>query len=302
MLDSIVIGGGSAGLSAALVLGRARRSVLVLDSGQPRNAPASAAHGVFTRDGTPPLDLLRIGREQLQPYSGVQLQGTAATEVRRHSAGFEVVTAESCVHAKTVLLAYGVKDDLPPIAGLESFWGSSVLHCPYCHGWEVRDEPLAYVASGDAAIEFGKLLLGWSRDLVLCTNGGEELSAGQREALTRNGIEVREQTISRLRGRDGMLTEIVFADGSVLSRRALFVRPAQHPGSGLDVQLGCARTEAGFLQVDEFGRTSVPGVYAAGDLITRFQQVIRAAASGAVAAASINMDLLSAEFDRVAMA
>jgi thioredoxin reductase len=299
MTDVVIIGGGAAGLSAALVLGRARRNVLVLDAGQPRNAPASAAHGVFTREGTPPLELLRIARDQLSAYPSIEVREGVAASVHAGINDFHVTTVSGeRIGARKLLLAYGLADSLPEIAGIGQFWGESVLHCPYCHGWEVRDEPLAYIANGAMATEFGALLLGWSRDLVLCTNGPADLTDEQREQLSRNGVQVREQRIISVEGEGRKLRGVRFEDGTVLFRSALFVRPAVSPRTNFSVVLGCEHTEAGFIKVDELGRTSVPGVFAAGDLVTPFQQVIRAAATGATAAAGINHSLAGEDFAR----
>lgn len=297
MTDVVIIGGGAAGLSAALVLGRARRNVLVLDGGQPRNAPAAAAHGVFTREGTPPLELLHIARDQLRSYPSIEVRDWDAVSVDAGPEHFHVTTVSGeRIQARRLLLAYGLADSLPEIAGLDKFWGESVLHCPYCHGWEIRDEPLAYIANGTVATEFGALLLGWSRDLVLCTNGPADLTAVQREQLRKNGVEVREQRIISVEGEGRKVRAIHFEGGPVLLRSALFVRPAVSPQMNFSVVLGCEHTEAGFVKADELGRTSVPGVFAAGDLVTSFQQVIRAAATGATAAAGINHSLAAEEF------
>lgn len=286
MLDVVVVGAGSAGLSAALVLGRARRQTLVLDGGQPRNAPSPAAHSFFTRDGTPPAKLLEIGRDQLLPYPSVSVRSGRAIGARVLPGGFEVSLAEGgSVQCRKLLLAYGVVDDLPPIDGLRELWGTSAVACPFCHGWEVRDEPLAIYGRGQSGFELSRLLLGWSRDLVLCAGGPAELTDEQRDGLVRNGVAIREEPVTRLDGREGVLERIVFSDGSELPRRALFLRPAQRPSSDLAARLGCESTDLGLVRTDEWGHTSVPGVYAAGDLVTPMQQVIRAAALGASAAA-----------------
>lgn len=297
MTDVVIIGGGAAGLSAALVLGRARRNVLVLDAGQPRNAPAAASHGVFTREGTPPLELLQIARNQLRGYPTIEVREGAAVSVEAALEHFHVMTdSGERIETRRLLLAYGLTDTLPEIAGLDAFWGESVLHCPYCHGWEVRDGALAYIANGTVAIEFGALLLGWSRDLVLCTNGPGDLTAEQRKQLRKNGIQVREQRIVGVEGAGRKLRAILFEDGPVLSRSALFVRPTVTPRMDFSVVLGCDHTEAGFVNADDLGHTSVPGVFAAGDLVTPFQQVIRAAATGSTAAAGINHSLAAEDF------
>lgn len=297
MFDVVVVGAGTAGLSSALVLGRARRRTLVLDSGRPRNAPSPAAHGVFTRDGTPPAELLSIGRGQLAPYHSVELREGVVTGARAADGGFEVRLADGdSIPTRKLLLAHGVTDLLPPIEGVEELWGTGVLHCPFCHGWEVRDEPLALHGRGSAAVDFAGLLRNWSPDLVLCTDGPGELTEDDRARLDRMGVGLREEPIARLVGSDGELRRIVFADGAELPRRALFVRPAQRLSSDLSELLGCEHTELGHIRVDQFGETSVPGVFAVGDAATPMQQVIRAAAMGSAAASRITHLLVAEDF------
>jgi thioredoxin reductase len=297
MLDVVVVGGGSAGLSAALVLGRARRNVLVIDAGQPRNAPSHEAHSFFTRDGTPPGELLAIGRQQLQPYDTVRLHNSAVTDVRAAGQGFRVFDANGgAVETRKLLFAYGVKDELPDIPGLPQLWGKSVIHCPYCHGWEVKDQPLAVYGRGEPVLEFVKLLRGWSRDLVVCSDGPAELSDAQRSDLGRFGVSVQEERIVSLQARGETLEAVVFADGSELRRRALFMRPRQQPAADLAARLGCQHTEQNLVAVDEWGQTSVAGVFAAGDLTTPMQQIVRAAALAAASAAWINHQLAAEDW------
>ncbi len=298
MNDVIIIGAGPAGLSAALILGRIRRRVLVIDSREPRNAASATSHSFFTQDGTPPLELLRIGREQLRPY-GVEVLDAEVADAFREGDGFTVVLNDrqggSRRSARRLLLATGVVDPLPEIEGLRELWGKSVLHCAYCHGWEVRDQPLAVYADGGSAAEIVALVRCLSSDVVLCTDGPADLG-DERELLDRNGVPVREERIVRLEGRDGQLERIVFADGTDLPRHALFLptRPRQH--SGLAERLGCALTDLGLVQVNADGLTTVPGVYAAGDLALRRHQVVVASADGAIAGIAINHDLAWGEF------
>jgi thioredoxin reductase len=296
MMDVIIVGGGVAGLSAALVLGRARRRTLVVDDGAPRNAPSPAAHSVFTRDGASPAELLRIARAQLAPYTSVELRDGRAVSLRRAPEGFVVGLVDGAdVRARRIVLALGVRDVLPAIDGLAALWGRGVLHCPYCHGWEVRDAPWALYASGSVAMEMAPLLLQWSRDLLLCTSGPAELAPSEREALIRHGVRIIETPIRRLEGAVA-LDRIIFADGHVESRRALFLRPAQMIASDLAQQIGCEQTEAGLIRIGSDHQTSVPGVYAAGDATTPVQQIVVAAASGAQAAMMLNRHLVQADF------
>jgi thioredoxin reductase len=291
--EVIVVGGGAAGLSAALVLGRARRRTLVVDDGAPRNAPSPEAHSLFTRDGTPPSELLRIARSQLEPYTTVRLCQGRAVSAEPVDQGFLVQLADGTRHhTRRILLATGVCDELPDIDGLRERWGRSVLHCPYCHGFEVRDEPVALLASGAQAMDMGPLLLQWSRDLVVVSNGPCGLTDEERAKLARRGVEVIETPIARLEGEGDALERVVFTDGRTESRGALFVRPAQTVRGEIVAQLGCELTETGLIRIDAECRTSVPRVFAAGDASSPMQQLVAAAAAGALAAGMINRDLV----------
>jgi thioredoxin reductase len=299
--DAVVVGAGSAGLSAALVLGRSRRRVLVLDGGEPRNAPSSGVHYFLTRDGTPPEELLRIGREQLEPYSGVDVRQTKATGAAGSDGDFLVTLEDgTTVRTRKILLATGVQDELPEKPGFREFWGRGIYHCPYCHGWEVRDRPLAVLNSSEDAAERAALIRNWSRDLILLTDGPAKLEDGAREKLRVLGIPINETPISRLEGdrTSGILHRIVFEDGSEVSPEALFYRPPQRQRSDLAETLGCEFETTGplptLLKNDPMTKeTTVPGVHVAGDAGTMLQGAIMAAASGASAAAFINHSLIT---------
>lgn len=307
MYDAIVVGGGVAGLSAGLMLGRARRRVLLLDAGEPRNASAAAAHGVFTRDGTPPLELLRLAREQLRPYATVELRSEAAVAASAVDGGFEVELADGeRARGRKLLLATGVRDELPAIPGFAELWGGSVFTCPYCHGWEMRDEPLAVYANGAVAMHAAPLLRNWSRDVVLLTDGPAELTAEERAKLAALEIPVREERVARLVGAaagapgggERRLECVVFVGGEELRRRGILMRPGQRPRTELAVGLGCGLKEdgpmAGLIVVDATQQTTVPGVFAAGDLVG-MPQVNIAAASGSTAGAMLNAALIAEE-------
>lgn len=296
--DAIVVGGSNAGLSAALMLGRARWRVLICDTGKPVNAPAHAAHGFFTRDGTPPAELLAIGREQLRPYPTVALWQIAVTGIARdeYGEGFIVTLDEgTTAHTRSVLLATGVTAVFPPVEGMAERWGVGVNSCPYCHGYEVRDEPLAAYGNGDMGFHYALMIARWSDDLVLCSDGPAGLTEDQRRTLATRGIRVVEEKIIRLEGAGRELERIVFADGTRLSRHALFFSPQWGQHSDLTAQLGCEHTPDGSVQVDRQGLTSVPWVYAAGDM-TRLQgQVLAlAVAEGAMAGAMLSNALIFA--------
>ena len=297
--DVIIVGGSNAGLSAALQFGRARRRVLVCDTGNPVNAPAHEAHGFFTRDGTPPAELLAIGREQLRPYPTVALRQIAVTGAARdeHGEGFLVTLADATTaHTHAILLATGVTAMFPAIAGMAERWGVSVNSCPYCHGYEVRDTSLAAYGNGDMGFHYALMIAHWSHDFVLCTDGPAALTEEQRRTLATREIRVIEEKIIRLEGAGRDLEQIVFADDTRLPRRALFFHPQWRQHSDLAAQLGCALMPDDSVQVDRQGLTSVPWVYAAGDMTHLEGQVLAlAVAEGAMAAAMLNNALIFAE-------
>ncbi len=296
--DCLIVGGGAAGLSGALTLGRARRKVLVCDKGNPRNAPAHEAHTFLTRDGTPPLELLKIGREQLKPYQTVEFQAVGVKEIKKTGARFEVIFDDgTSKNARKILLAFCVRDEFPPIENFADFWGRTVFHCPFCHGFEVRDQPLAIVGSGEATVEMAGLLRNWSRDLVACTNIVGAISDADRKLLEKHKVPVREEKIVRFEGEGGNLKTIVFETGEELARSGILIRVKQHLRSDLAQKLGCELTETGHIKVSAFGETSVAGVCAAGDVTTPMQSIAAAVAQGSVAAgAGINRILSEEDF------
>lgn len=295
--EVVVVGGGAAGLSAALLLGRSRRRVLVSDTGKTRNAIAHESHSFFTRDGSTPAELVRIGREQLRPYETVEFRPVGVKTVKAQTKGFEVLLEDGTqVTSRKILLATGVIDEMPEIEGFKELWGRSIFHCPFCHGWEVRDQPLALYGNGAVGFELAELLKGWSNDLVLCTDGAATLSEDERRLLAKNKVTIREERIARVTGRNGQLENIVFANGATLARIAIFFRPKQHQHSDLAKQLGCEFTDFGTIKVDDVGQTSVSGVYAAGDMIHPMQQIAFAVARGALGAIGINRALLQEDF------
>jgi thioredoxin reductase len=287
--DVAVIGGGAAGLSAALVLGRARRRVAVVDAGEPRNAAAAHMHGFLSRDGMPPGDLLAVAREEVRGY-GVELVDDRVAGI---DGAFTLrLAGGGAVEARRLLLATGAVDELPDLPGARERWGRDLLHCPYCHGWEVRDRPLGVLATGPGSVEHARLLREWSEDVVLFAHV-DTVTADERAALAARGIRVVDGLVARLSVVDDRLEAVQLLDGRAVPRAAVFVRPAlrPHPG-GLAESLGCEVDEGGFVRVDAAGRTSVAGVWAAGNLADPRAQVITAAGQGSAAAISINADLL----------
>jgi thioredoxin reductase len=292
--DAVVIGAGPAGLSAALALGRATRRVLLAACGPARNAPVSAAHNVFSRDGIAPVELIRIGREQLAPYN-VVIRDECAVDVQRSESEYVVKLQSSDVRARGIVLATGVRDVLPDIPGFKELWGIGVLYCPYCHGWEVANRPLAIYGGGEDALHLTKLIRGWSTDLILFTDGAPQLAPDDEQRIRTNGIVIREDAVERLIG-SGRLEAVVLKSGEIIPRAGLFLRPKQELRSDLPHKLGCVITAQGRIEADALGRTSVPRVFVAGDAAPGHQSVISAAASGAVAGAGLNHDLLAEDF------
>ncbi len=297
--DCIIVGGGPAGLSAALILGRACRSALVLDAGTPRNQCSASMHGYLTRDGLSPADFLRVAREQLAPYRKIVLRDTEVADAEPSAGGFRVtLTGGDQYEARTLLLCTGVVDDVPVIEGIERYYGRTVHHCPYCDGWEHRDQPIAVYGCGDTAARYALGMLVWTRDIVLCTDGFPGVDPELSAELAAHGIEVCPEKIVRLEGRGDKLEQVVLADGSVLKRSALFFCTSQRQRSGLAAKLGCRFTEAGAVATRQGEGTNVPGVFVAGDASRDAQLVVVAAAEGAEAAVSINTLLARQDLDR----
>ncbi|WP_374458049.1 NAD(P)/FAD-dependent oxidoreductase [Nocardioides sp.] len=290
--DVAIIGGGAAGLSAALVLARADRNVVVIDDGTPRNAPAAHMHGFLSRDGMPPSELLAKGRDEVTGYGGHLLHGTVADVVPDGSNGFWVLLASSSrIRARRLLVTTGLTDELPDVPGLAERWARDVLHCPYCHGREVLDRQLGVIGGTPGAVRYAQIVRQWTHDLVYFTPPGL-LTAAERAGLVARAIGIVEGTIARLVIDDDRLRGVCMADGPTVPRDALFVPPCFVPRSGFLTDLGCATNDDGWVTVDTTGRTSVPGVWAAGNVVDPRAQVITAAGAGSAAAIAINADLV----------
>ena len=292
MFDVIIVGAGPAGLSAALILGRSLRRVLVCDTGHPRNAASRAMHGFLTRDGIPPSEFLRVAREQMRQYDTVEFLDVEVIAAECVDGRFQVTLNGGIRHtSRKLLIATGVIDSLPDIPGFRDLYGVAVFHCPYCDGWERRHRPLAIYGRGARGYGLSLELTGWSRDLVLCTDGPGELDDEQRARLQRHGIAVREDRVLRLEGQD-RLERVVFATGEPLEREALFFTTGQTQQSRLAHHLGCEINEKGTVRTGKYEATHLSGLYVAGDASRAVQWVIVAAAEGAEAAFAINTDLL----------
>ena len=304
--DCIVVGGGAAGLSAALVLGRARRRTLVIDAGAQSNLPAHGIGGLLGHDGRPPAELYELGRRELAAYPSVEVRTGEVVTGAPVDGGYAVELADGRrEHAKRVLLATGMEYRAPTVPGLDGLWGRSVFHCPFCHGWEVRDRPLAVLARGERAVHSAELLSQWSADVVLLTDGPDDLDDDQRARLSAAGIAIDTRPVAELASQDGELTSVVFADGDRLPRAGLLVATTLHQRSDLAEKLGADLGEPtplaqNPLQVDGFYRTTAPGVFAAGDATGQMPQVAAAIAAGSMAAAAVVQSLTSDGHEAVA--
>jgi thioredoxin reductase len=295
LYDVAVIGGGAAGLSAALVLSRARRRVAVVDAGEPRNAPASHMHGFLSREGLPPRDLLAVGRAEVEAYSGDLIAGAVSGIVPGAERGFRVDLVDGrSLRARRVLVATGLRDELPDLPGVSERWGRDLLHCPYCHGYEVRDQALGVIGGLPVAVQHAQLVRQWSSDVIFFSHT-LELMADHREQLAARGIEIAEGTVRRLVVDGDRLQGVEIDDGRVIERDAVFVRPRFVPNSNLLVGLGCATDEAGWVVADAGGRTTVPGVWVAGNAVNPRAQVVSAAGEGSSAAIALHADLVEEE-------
>ncbi len=303
VVDVVVIGGGAAGLSAAVTLGRARRSVVVVDAGTPRNAPAAGVHGFLTRDGIKPSELVAIGRAEAEGY-GARVVDGVVTRVENGDGGFVVaVEGGESLRARRLLVATGLVDELPDVDGVAERWGRDVIHCPYCHGWEVRDQPIGILATGPMAVHSAMLFRQLSEDVVLFRHTAPELSDEQAEQLAARGIAVVEGEVAALVVSDDRVTGVRLVSGDVVERQALVVMPRMAARAEVLAGLGLKASEFEMgghvlgeqVVADPGGATEVPGVWVAGNVTDPRAQVIGAAAAGVMAAAAVNADLIAEE-------
>ncbi|OQP56641.1 NAD(P)/FAD-dependent oxidoreductase [Niastella populi] len=295
--DVIIVGGSYAGLSAAMALGRSLRKVLIIDGGEPCNRQTPHSHNFITHDGKTPKEIAMLAKEQVLKYETVAfLEGTVVTAGKTEG-GFEVNTAAGeSFSARKLLFATGIKDQMPAIDGFAACWGITAIHCPYCHGYEVRHERTGVMANGEMGYEFCKLISNWTKDLTLFTNGKSTLTPEQAEKLAKHHIPIVEKEITAFEHTNGHLSQVRFKDGSTLSMKAVYSKLPFVLHCDIPVQLGCALSEQGLLVVDQFYKTTVPGIYAAGDATFMMRSVAMATYSGNFAGAMINKDLVDETF------
>ena len=290
----------AAGLSGALNLARARRSVLVIDAGEQRNLPAAGVHGYLTRDGLPPAELVALGRAEVERYGGAVLDGRVAALDGREGAFTVTLEDGRAFGARRLLVTTGLVDELPDVPGLRELWGTDVVHCPYCHGYEVRDEPIGVLSTGPLSVHQAQLFRQWSADVTLFLHTGPRPSAEEAEALAARGVAFVEGEVAALETEAGRLRGVRLASGEVVPRRALAVAPRFVARAELLAGLGLEATEhppgvGQRIEADGTGRTAVPGVWVAGNVGDLMAWVAGAASAGAMAGAAINNDLIAEE-------
>jgi thioredoxin reductase len=305
--DVVVVGGGAAGLSGALTLGRARRTVLVVDAGEPRNAPASGVHGFLTRDGTNPAALLRAGREEIGRYGADLLDGRVASAERVEDGFIVTLDDGGTVGARRLLVATGLVDELPDVPGVRERWGRDVLHCPYCHGWEVRDQPIGVLASGPRAAHQALLFRQWSVDVTLFLHTAPRPTDEEAEGLAARGIAVVEGEVASLEVVGDRLAGVRMGGGEVVARRAVAVMPRFVARAKMLAGLGLETTVhplgvGEHVEADATGLTTVPGVWVAGNVADLMAQVVGAAEAGVRAGAAINADLIAEDTEHAVTA
>lgn len=292
IFDVTIIGGGPAGLNAALVLGRARKKVMLIDEGRPRNAVTREIHGFLTRDGISPREFRRIAKEEIGAYPSVAFATDTAVSITKTDGQFQIETAQGQTFAsKKILFAVGMKDQPLDISGLEEVYGKSAFVCPYCDGWELRDQPLVIINKGPELMHFVPVISGWTNRFTVCTNGPDELTDAQREEFQRNHVPLFDSPIRQIDSSDGIVQQVVLEDGTAIPCTGIFFKPKLVLGSDLPQSIGCEISEDGTVVVDELGKTNIPGVYSAGDAASRLHQAIASASAGAFIAMVINNEL-----------
>jgi thioredoxin reductase len=295
--DVIIIGGSYAGLATGMGLGRALRSVLIIDSGMPANRYTPHSHNFLTHDGQTPAEIAAIAKKQVKGYDTVIMIDGQVVKAEKAGGGFFVALGDgSTYYASNLVFATGIIDVFPDIPGFAECWGKSVLHCPYCHGYEVRNVPTGILGNGEYAFEFGSLISNWTSDLTIYTNGPSTLADDQRTRLLSHDIRIVEDRIARLGNDRGYLDQIAFANGRVETIQALYARPAFKQHSDLPESLGCEISDDGYIKVDSAQRTTVAGIYACGDNVTRIRTLANAVSMGTTTAITLNKDMILQTF------
>lgn len=295
--DAIIIGGSYAGLSAALSLGRSRRHTLIIDSGNPCNSSTPYSHNFLTQDGVPPALIAAISKKQVLQYETVHIAEDSAVTGTTFSGGFLVQTSGGkTFSARKLIFASGIKDRLPDIPGLQECWGKSVIHCPYCHGYEFRDAATGILATGDRAMHIAGLVRNLTSDLTILTSGPAAFSPEQHTRLTHNGIKVLETAISSIEADQGQVKKVIFTNGTSLELEALYAAIPFIQHSDIPAAMGCELTDTGHLKTDAFQRTTLPGVFACGDNSNMMRSVAAAVAAGSIAGAMVNAELVQEVF------
>jgi thioredoxin reductase len=295
--DLIIIGGSYSGLSAAMALGRALKKVLIIDSGKPCNRQTPHSHNVITLDGKTPKEIATLARQQVEIYKTVEFFNGLAVNGNTTSGGFEIQTESGeSFKAKKLIFATGVRDIMPDIKGYAECWGISVLHCPYCHGYEVRNEKTGILGNGDYGFEFSRLISNWTNDLTLFTNGRSTLSADQTAALQRRNIKIVETEIRDFEHNNGSLHTINFTNGTAFPIKAMYANTLCEQHCGIPKTLGCEFTDDGYIKTDPFQKTSVKGIFACGDNTTHMRTVTNAIATGTKAGMTASKEIILEEF------
>ncbi len=295
--ENIIIGGSYAGLSAAMALGRALRTVLVIDSGAPCNQQTPHSHNFITQDGEKPQAIAEKAKAQVLKYDTVKFISDLAISGKKTKKGFEITTESGkTFEAKKLIFATGVKDTMPDIEGFAECWGISVIHCPYCHGYEVKGERTGILADGDFAYHYAQLIRNWTKDLTIFTNGKTTLTPEQINTITKHNIPIIDTEIAYLTHENGKLSQIVFKDDSTFHLNAIYSKPKFEQHCKIPETLGCELTEQGLLQVDMFQKTTVAGVFACGDAVIQMRSVANAVASGNLSGAMVNHGMTEEAF------
>lgn len=297
--DVIIIGGSYSGLAAAMPLGRALRNVLIIDGGIPCNRQTPHSHNFLTNDGKTPMEIFTQAKLQVSAYKTVEFLNDLAIKSQKTENGFEIQTESGTNYqASKLIFATGIRDIMPNINGFSESWGISVLHCPYCHGYEVRNETTGILGNGDYGFEFSKLISNWTKDLTLYTNGNSTLTFDQKSILERNQITIEEKEIKEFEQNNGYIKSIIFSDLTQIKVKAIYTSLPFEQHCQIPIQLGCELSEEGYIKIDPNHKTTINGIYACGDNVTRMRTVANAVAAGTTTGMMVNKALIEEKFLR----